>query len=837
MPRAAMAALMDRVAPGLNLQASGAVFDLLGRDGLTGLVVRDVALSDASGRSIATVPELGVSMRLALPGSEHGLVAIEAVRLGGARVDVRRDAAGALDFGIAGIDDDLFAGTGTAALPHIDLIDAQIAYHDAATDRTIRAHADRASIDADGVLRMAGHIDIDGEKRVPITVEAVRRDDGMIAVDMQTSRLDLAKMGALHPSLSMTDRIAMVVAGDMRVTLSPEAGISTVFAQLRAPEGGMVVVQGAERRIESLRADIRYTPDDLHITLHDVTIAEDALSLVAQAVLRRDAGGWSVSVETQGIERLTLNDGAMVSSGPAMLSARIAGDGAVIEAFEVLHPVVARPDGARVRAASLRGSGNVEAERVSLSLDAMHELAAEFGARRARIDDARGAVTITEGRVDLPGLVLAGVTLGDGDIIANIDALRADMRVDTAAQRVELDIASLDGLRGRGPEAMRVDVPGLTGRAVVDMAGGRVSVRTLRVPDMVLTLPALTHAPQTVASLDLALEAAAEGVDVSRFSARLNDVPVAGAVALSKGRFSIPDLLTDDIGAELVLGVDGPARAVLTFLDHPPLGLIAPTGLRIDAMRGRTSGKVEMILPLSSDIKLSELDFRVKADIRDFSLVEPHTQARITGNRMTATASPAGLRLRSDARINGLSARVSYEQAFTRPPPGAPEGVLTLQSYLTEEDFALRAGVDVGDYFDGVAVLDATVDMYPGGLARFSADADLTGSVLRLPLLGWRKGDGVPLTAAIRGFRRPEGTALIETIDMRGAGMMAKGRIALAPDGAVEQASFERVVLSTLLDAGLHYRRGDAQRPRQVEIAGAVLDLRCWRGRRGGDCC
>jgi len=304
------------------------------------------------------------------------------------------------------------------------------------------------------------------------------------------------------------------------------------------------------------------------------------------------------------------------------------------------------------------------------------------------------------------------------------------------------------------------------------------------------------------------------------------DVPGAGAVALSKGRFSIPDLLTDDIGAELVLGVDGPARAVLTFLDHPPLGLIAPTGLRIDAMRGRTSGKVEMILPLSSDIKLSELDFRVKADIRDFSLVEPHTQARITGNRMTATASPAGLRLRSDARINGLSARVSYEQAFTRPPPGAPEGVLTLQSYLTEEDFALRAGVDVGDYFDGVAVLDATVDMYPGGLARFSADADLTGSVLRLPLLGWRKGDGVPLTAAIRGFRRPEGTALIETIDMRGAGMMAKGRIALAPDGAVEQASFERVVLSTLLDAGLHYRRGDAQRPRQVEIAGAVLDLR-----------
>lgn len=304
------------------------------------------------------------------------------------------------------------------------------------------------------------------------------------------------------------------------------------------------------------------------------------------------------------------------------------------------------------------------------------------------------------------------------------------------------------------------------------------------------------------------------------------DVPQTPGFALGKSRFTIPDFQPRVPEGQIALDVNGPVGAILRFLDHEPLALISKSGLDMDTASGDASGTLQVKLPLSSDLDIEDVDFLANADIRDFSLSEPHTEMTITGDTMTVAIAPDGLTFRSDARVDGLSARVEYKQAFSKPATGEPEGVLTLQSYLTREDFALRAGVDISDYFDGVAVIDAKVDLFTGGGTRFAANTDLTGSTLRIDRLGWTKTDGVPVTVSVAGFRNPDGAGQIEKILLRGPGMSAAGRIGFDAGGTVRLIDFDRIILTDLMDVGVSFHKGGDTDARRIEVAGAFLDLR-----------
>jgi len=311
--------------------------------------------------------------------------------------------------------------------------------------------------------------------------------------------------------------------------------------------------------------------------------------------------------------------------------------------------------------------------------------------------------------------------------------------------------------------------------------------------------------------------------DIALASARVA-VPGTPGYTLGRSRFSIPDLSSTTPVGQIELDVAGPAQSILRFLDHEPLSLVAKSGLDIARITGDVSGKVKIKLPLSRRIAVEDVDFRADATVRDFAVFEPHIDTWISGESMSIIVDPARLKFRADARIDDLSARLTYRHGFARPAAGQPEGILTVQSYLTREDFARRMGMDVSDHFDGVAVLDAKVDLFPGGGAQFAMSADLTGSTLRIAPLGWTKTDGVPVTVEASGFRNPDGAGQVEKIAVRGSGITARGRIGFAPGGSVDRFDLDRIVLADLLDVGIRYSRGTDASTRRIEIAGAYLD-------------
>lgn len=294
--------------------------------------------------------------------------------------------------------------------------------------------------------------------------------------------------------------------------------------------------------------------------------------------------------------------------------------------------------------------------------------------------------------------------------------------------------------------------------------------------------------------------------------------------SVTDSSFSIIDFKPRIPEGHIKLNVNGPVQSVLRYLDHEPLALLKDSGFDLSSASGSAKGRVIVTLPLDADLRVEDVAFKAKAEVQEFALIEPHTGIPISGDTMQIDVWPDGLRFRSDARVDGLNARLDYEQAFAKPTPGEPESVLKLESYLTREDFAKR-GADVSDFFDGVAVLEAQVDLFPGGGARIAAQTDLSGAELRIDRIGWVKPKHTPVTAAFNGFRNPDGGGSIEKLAVRGAGVNADGALRFNAEGAVQELTFERLLLGDKLDTAVRYQQGP-QSGMRIELSGRRLDLR-----------
>ena len=312
-------------------------------------------------------------------------------------------------------------------------------------------------------------------------------------------------------------------------------------------------------------------------------------------------------------------------------------------------------------------------------------------------------------------------------------------------------------------------------------------------------------------------------LDIS-LSAGHIDAQKAGSLALKGSSFSIADFSPDVPEGDVKLRAAGTLQSVLRLLDSEPLNVISPTGFDISTAEGQADVRVVLQLPLTDDLQIEDVSFDARAKIHKYDLIEPETGLPVSGDLLQVKATPDGLTLQSDARIGGLAARLGYSLGFNEPEDGAPESVLTLESFLSLADFA-RHGLELDDYVEGQTGMKARVEMFEGGASRINADADLTNLTLKADQVGWSKPAGVPATVRLSGFRNPNGAGRIQALSLRGEGISAEGSIGFDRDGQITRANFSRIVLGSAVDTGLVFGRktnGDVG----ILVKGARLDLR-----------
>ena len=302
------------------------------------------------------------------------------------------------------------------------------------------------------------------------------------------------------------------------------------------------------------------------------------------------------------------------------------------------------------------------------------------------------------------------------------------------------------------------------------------------------------------------------------------DVPGSGRLVLDGSSFAITDFAPDIPDGHVSVKVAGGIQPVLRLLDTEPLGVISPTGFKIDRTKGRADLRIVMTLPLAADLKIEDVRFDGRAEVHEYALIEPKTGMEISGDLMRVKATPEGMVIRSDARIDGLAARIAYRQEFERQSEGRPDAVLSVESFLSLNDFA-RHGFDLSRHVSGLTALDATIALYDDGDTKFTAEADMTNLALKVDRLGWTKARGVPATLTLSGIRSTKGAGRIDALVLRGEGMAAEGTFGFDASGSVNRAQFSRILLDEALDVGLRYDSKSAGGA-TLRIEGPRLDLR-----------
>ncbi|MEX0285431.1 MAG: DUF3971 domain-containing protein [Paracoccaceae bacterium] len=319
----------------------------------------------------------------------------------------------------------------------------------------------------------------------------------------------------------------------------------------------------------------------------------------------------------------------------------------------------------------------------------------------------------------------------------------------------------------------------------------------------------------------------------NRFAATVLDGVVEsegyGAVEAAGSTFVIPDVrIKPNTPATVFLEGQGPAAAVLSLLNRPPLSIMKNTTLPVDLADGWVQAKGQLDLPLKKGLQIEETDFRVAGVIEKVEstiLVPGH---RITADRLTVEVRPDKVELGGPLQISGIPAEATWTQPIGQgePQPGQLNGLVELSEDAVN---AFKIGLPPGSV-SGRGPADFRIDLPPGKAPVLSLKSELKGVGLAMPAMGWRKSQdstgSLELTARLG--KQPE----VEELTLDAAGMTATGRITTRSDGGLDRASFSSVRIGGWFSAPVVIVGRGKSVPVALRVGGGQLDLQ--RAQFGG---
>ena len=90
-------------------------------------------------------------------------------------------------------------------------------------------------------------------------------------------------------------------------------------------------------------------------------------------------------------------------------------------------------------------------------------------------------------------------------------------------------------------------------------------------------------------------------------------LPSGQVIALSEGRFFIPDLRPEPQQGQITFKAAGATATVLQLLDHEPLGYMQAVGMKPNAIGGTATGNFVLDMPMREDLKFKDIKLRGEA--------------------------------------------------------------------------------------------------------------------------------------------------------------------------------------------------------------------------------
>ncbi len=309
---------------------------------------------------------------------------------------------------------------------------------------------------------------------------------------------------------------------------------------------------------------------------------------------------------------------------------------------------------------------------------------------------------------------------------------------------------------------------------------------------------------------------------VATASAGRVQADTGGALDVTGTSFIIPDMTVTDGGHAVVrLQATGPVTAALSLLDRPPLEVMKNSGLPVSLATGQAALNGTLSLPMKENVPLEQIRYHYRADLTNIesdTLVPDHVlrapKLRLTGDQDQVEIAGAGT-------LSGVPATARWRLPFGPKATGRHQvsGQIDLSSDAVQ---ALNIGLPRRSVF-GQGRGDYVLDLPKGRAPTLTLESNLRGVGLRVPALGWRKGENA--TGRLQVAATLGATPRVDRIELDAAGLQANGTISLRRDGGLDRAQFGAVRVGNWLRSAVTFTgRGTA--PPSLELSGGVLDLR-----------
>ncbi len=307
--------------------------------------------------------------------------------------------------------------------------------------------------------------------------------------------------------------------------------------------------------------------------------------------------------------------------------------------------------------------------------------------------------------------------------------------------------------------------------------------------------------------------------------------PSGGEIDLAGTTITLPDLRTRPNPGVIDLRARGSVTAALSYLDNEAWRVLEKAGRDETVATGQAEVAGRIAMPLRKGLKLPDITLDLAGVLRGVASDTLVPNRPLRAERLAFSVTNERVQIDGPVTVSGVPA----EGRWAQPLQGG-QGRVTASLRISPEtldvfNIALPPGTLSGRG-QGTLSLDLPRDAAP----RFVLESDLAGLAVSVPQLGWRLGEAE--RGAFRVIGQLGQPVAIDSLSLSGAGLEARGTLALRAGGGFEALRLTQLKVGSWLDStALLSGRGAGAAP-GIALRGGTLDLRSapfgQRGRGAG---
>lgn len=611
---------------------------------------------------------------------------------------------------------------------------------------------------------------------------------GSVSLTAEVRDLHPRVLGVAMPQLAVLEPFDAPVAGVIKVTVAPDATISSAEIDFECARGALAMPAIADKPLlidgAALRAS--YSAERRRLDLHSAVLGwgSSRFSLTGAAVGEPDSGVWRIRLNS---DRGQLGAEEFGIAPVALSGGRLEG---------------------RYLPATKPGSGaEIAFDKITLDAGGA-ELSATGGARFAA----------PSGGPDTSGVMFE----------AKLGPMTAD-RLKTlwprgiasgartwVGERIKRGTVKGGTIRYfRGSFAREAGVPpGVEPRRL------SLALEAADVTGVPLGWLSPIEAPRILVRLeDHAIEVNIPDAHVALGQGRR--VPIKG------GRFAAAELNRDAPLGEVTMRATSGLVPMLEILDQSPLRLLRQNGISTDGVDGKVDGQLKLSFPLIADLLARDVQIEAKARVTDGRVKQLGGAYDVQGGTIAIDVTPSAVDAKGDLLANGVPVKLAWQRILE--DNGEKQPPLRLSASLDNADRD-QLGLDINHILQGEVPVEILVEKGAGDQPSVTLRADLTNAEIAFESIAWRKARGRQATLQADIVRGKAFKVELQNLRLAGDDIAMEGSAGIGSDNRLREIDLKELTLNVIsrleVQAALKTGGSDKAGVWQVKVKGRTFDAR-----------